>query len=152
MGNAVSTAGILVGYGIETIAGTEPAAFINIPDVVDIPEIGGAPGSLETTVLAETINKTYTPDLVDPGGALGLTVNLTKAFITAWETLITAQAAGATTDFALWVQIKYPQLDKDITFTAIATALSGPASAISSVLQTQAYITPTGQIAWGDLA
>ena len=48
-----STAGISLRYGIETSAGSKPASFTSIPDVVSIEAINEEPNMLDVTNLAE---------------------------------------------------------------------------------------------------
>ena len=78
MGIALSTAGVTVGYAVETVKGTRPTSgYTLIPDIKEVPEMNPEPETLETTTLAETEFKTYIEGLKDLGGALAFTANYT---------------------------------------------------------------------------
>ena len=50
----LSTAGILLGYAIETVAGTKPSAFTQIKGAKSLPDMNPEPSTLETTPLEAT--------------------------------------------------------------------------------------------------
>ena len=59
----LSTAGIMVGYAIETVAGTKPSAFTNIPNPKSIPDTNPEPSTYDSTSLNATEWKTYVEGL-----------------------------------------------------------------------------------------
>lgn len=65
----LSTAGILLGYAIETVAGTQPSAFTQIKGAKSLPDMNPEPSTLETTPLEATEWKTYIDGLKDRRGA-----------------------------------------------------------------------------------
>lgn len=149
MGLAISTAGVTVGYAVETTKGTKPTSgFIDIPDVKEVPEMNPEPETLETTVLKETEYKTYTEGLKDLGGALPFLANYTEELTTVWETLVEAYKTAEADGKQVWFEIKHPKLAKSVFFTGQPSTMGLPAMAVNSVLETNLYITPTNAPKW----
>ena len=149
MGIALSTAGVTVGYAVESTKGTRPVSgFIRIPDIKEVPEMNPEPETLETTTLAETEYKTYIEGLKDLGGALSFLANYTTELETAWSTLVTAYKAAKAEDKAVWFEVKHPSLEKSVFFTGQPSAMGLPAMSVGSVLETSLYITPTNAPTW----
>lgn len=147
------TAGIHLWYAPETTGGTEPTeGFVRIPGITEIPEIGAAPDTYETTSLDNLEYKTYIDGLKDTGGALGFTANDTPEFRDAIDKLITAQKTAEGSDKAIWFFIEVPEpIGKQMAFTGKATPLGFAGAGINSVLTTTFYITPTGEPKWGEI-
>jgi hypothetical protein len=149
MGIAISTAGVTVGYAVETEKGKRPTTgFIFIPDIKEVPEMNPEPENLESTVLSETEYKTYIAGLKDLGGALSFLANYTAELETVWGKLVTDSETGAGTGLATWFEIKHPKLDKSVFFTGQPSAMGLPAMSVNSILETNLYITPTNAPAW----
>ena len=149
MGIAISTAGVTVGYAVESTAKTRPTTgYTVIPDIKEVPEMNPEPETLETTVLSETEFKTYIAGLKDLGGALSFLANYTTELENVWSDLVEAYETAADSDLAVWFEIKHPKLDKSVFFTGQPSAMGLPAMSVNSVLETNLYITPTNAPAW----
>lgn len=146
MANAVSTAGMVVNYAVESSAGTRPTSgYVNIPGCKAIPAIFNDPNMLQSTPLSATKNHTYIEGLNDSGGSIALTVNDYKAFRDAWGTCISAYAA-LTGGKQMWFEIAYQtgsQLDS-FYFPGEPLALGFGGAEVDSVLENNANIAPTG--------
>lgn len=144
MGIALSTAGVTVGYAVETVKGTRPVSgYKLIPDIKEVPEMNPEPETLETTTLAETEYKTYIEGLKDLGGALAFNANYTTEVETKWGELVEAYKTAINSGLATWFEIKHPKLDKSVFFTGQPSAMGLPAMSVNSVMETSLYITPT---------
>lgn len=87
MGVAISTAGTKVTYAWETTSGTRPTTgYVQIPDIKEVPALDSAPEALDSTTLSNEKYKSSIDGLIDLGGNINFTVNLTNEFQTAWET------------------------------------------------------------------
>ncbi len=149
MGIAISTAGVTVGYAVETEKGKRPTTgYTVIPDIKEIPEMNPEPETLETTDLSQTEFKTYIEGLKDLGGALSFTANYTTELEKVWAALVTAYKAAIATDKATWFEVKHPKLEKSVFFTGQPSAMGLPAMSVGSVLETNLFITPTNAPAW----
>lgn len=146
MANAVSTAGMLVKYAVETTAGTRPTTgYTTIPGCKAIPGIFNDPNTLQSTPLSATKNHTYIEGLNDSGGAIQITVNDYDAFRTAWETCVSAYAA-LTGGKGMWFEVSYPassSLDS-FYFPGKPLPLGFGGAEVDSVLENNANIVPTG--------
>lgn len=148
-GIQLSTAGVTLHYAAETAAGTRPTTgYSKISEIKSIPELNPEPETLETTTLEETEWKTYIPGLKDIGGALPFTANLTEASMTEWEGVVTAYEEAAAEGLSLWFCIVVPGLTKAMYFPGQPSPMGMPGIEVSSVLETNLYITPTGAPAW----
>lgn len=145
----LSTAGIKIGYAVETTAGTRPTTgYTYLTEIKEIPEINPEPSQLDTTTLDETEFRTYIPGLKDLGSALPLTANLTQDFKTAWETMVTASETAKADNKATWFVIVIPNITEACYFQGEPTSLGVPAASVDSVLEINSYITPTSAPKW----
>lgn len=150
MANELSTAGVLLKYKAESTAGTKPTgAFTVIPNIVSTGEINSEPDNLEVTDLSDTVWRRYIPGLKDPGGAITFTANLTSAFRTAWETLVTAASTALAANKAMWFEIMVPSVGS-FYFTGVPDALGINAYDINSVNQVDVHIVPNTIEGWGN--
>lgn len=146
MANAVSTAGMLVKYCVESTKGTRPTSgYTTIPGCKAIPAIFNDPNMLQSTPLSATKNHTYIEGLNDSGGSIAITVNDYSEFRTAWESCITAYE-GLTGGKQMWFEIAY-QADSSLDsfyFPGQPLALGFGGADVDSVLENNANIAPTG--------
>ena len=144
--NAVSTAGMLVKYAVETTAGTRPTTgFTTIPGVKAIPAIFNDPNMLQSTPLSATKNHTYIEGLNDSGGSIQLTVNDYQEFRTAWNDCVAAFDA-LTGGKTMWFEIAY-QDGSDLDsfyFPAQPLALGFGGADVDSVLENNLNLAPQG--------
>jgi hypothetical protein len=149
MGIALSTAGVTVGYAVESTAGTRPTTgYKVIPDIKEVPEMNPEPETLESTTLAETEYKTYIEGLKDLGGALSFLANFTTELDTAWEELVEAHKTAKAGGKSVWFEVKHPGLEKSVFFSGQPSAMGLPAMSVNAILETNLYITPTNAPAW----
>lgn len=149
MANAISSAGLLVKYAVESTAGTRPTSgFTAIPGCKAVPAIFNEPNTLDSTPLAATKNKTYIPGLNDSGGAIAITVNDYSEFRTAWTTCVSAYA-GLTGGKKMWFELAYPDTTMDsFYFPGEPLALGFGGAEVDSVMENNANILPQGDYAF----
>lgn len=149
MGIALSTAGVTVGYAVESTAGERPTTgYTKIPDIKEVPEMNPEPETLESTTLEETEYKTYIEGLKDLGGALSFLANFTTELETAWAALVSAYTTAKDSGKSTWFEVKHPKLEKSVFFTGQPSAMGLPSMGVNSILETNLYITPTNAPAW----
>ena len=149
MGIALSTAGVTVGYAVESTAGERPTTgYTKIPDIKEVPEMNPEPETLESTTLEETEYKTYIEGLKDLGGALSFLANFTTELETAWSALVSAYTTAKDSGKSTWFEVKHPKLEKSVFFTEQPAAMGLPSMGVNSILETNLYITPTNAPAW----
>lgn len=143
----LSTIGITLGYCAETTAGTKPSTgYTNIANITSIGEIAGSPDQLEVTNLVDTW-KRYIAGVKDAGGDIQVGANLTAAFRTAWETLVTAYATAFAAGKAMWFEVKVPNLGS-FYFSGEPVELGLPGIEVNQVLQVNAHIIPNSIGGW----
>lgn len=148
----LNTAGVTVGYAIESTAGTRPtASYTKIPNIKSIPNLNPEPSSIEVTDLSDTEWKRYIPGLKDPGGSLAFMANNTNAFQDAWNDLVeAAETAKASPEGAkaTWFEIKIPGLSKAFYFAGMPAPLGLSGIEVDSVLEIEGYISPNQIAGW----
>lgn len=143
----LSTAGIQVLYAPEATAGTRPTSgYTVIPNVKSIPEFNPEPSNIQVTDLSDEEWHRYIPGLKDPGGAIGLTVNLNTAFKTAWTALMTSYNA-LTGGKQMWFEFQIPGMDS-FYFPGMPSELGFGGAEVDSVLEATAYVSPNGAPVW----
>lgn len=144
----LSTAGILLGYGVEQTAGTKPSTFKQVKGAKSLPDMNPEPSTLETTPLEALEWKTYIDGLKDPGGALAVLFNMTEELQTTWDALYEEYKTAAEAGKKMWWEFYIPGLTKAFFFTGNPSPLGFAGAEVDSVLENSAYITPTGNIGW----
>lgn len=148
-GIPLNTAGVKIGYCVETTAGTRPVTgYKQIHDIKEVPDFNPEPEAHETTDLEATEYKTYVAGLKDVGGALGFTANFTQELQTAWKAIISAYETAKTSTLGMYFVIEHPGLADAVYFRGEPSAMGIPAMSANSVLETTLYITPTGEPTW----
>lgn len=137
------TAGILVGYGVETTAGQQPTSFTEIPDLTSIGSVNPEPQTIDVTPLSETTWRRYVDALKDVGGAIPFGANLTDAFIDAWGELVEAYETAKAGGKRVWFVFYIPGLSKSFAMVGNPAVLGFDGAEVGNALQTTAYVTPT---------
>lgn len=144
----ISTAGVSVKYAVEATAGTRPTTgYTAIPNIKATPDFNPEPSTLEVTDLSDLVWKRYIAGLKDPGGALTFTANLTSAFKTAWETLVSAYETALVTSKATWFEIAVPTVGS-FYFAGIPSELGINAMEVDAVAEIDVYVTPNQIEGW----
>lgn len=148
MANEISTAGIQVGWAVETTAGSRPSSYASIPNVKTIGDMNQSPATYEVTDLSDLVWKRYIPALRDSGGAIPFTVNINATFETAWASIVSAAESAASANKACWFQITVPNWTKKWYFAGIPSPLGFPQVDTDSVFDGDVYITPNQIAGW----
>lgn len=107
----VSTVGAIVGYAIETTAGTKPTTFKMLHRVNATDEIAIDVETIDASALEDTVERTIA-GRGTTGGTFGVTVNVTDETIAEWETLIEKYETAKTSGKAMWYEEYFPALQK----------------------------------------
>ena len=148
MAISLSTAGILFGYGVETTAGTKPTSFTQIERAMSLPSLNPTPENIDVTPLDATEWKEYINGLKDTGGALAVKFSLNDAFQTAWEKFVTEYGTAKESGKSTWAVFWVPGMEKSFFFSCEPSPLGFGGAEVSSHLEIEAYVTPTGNIGW----
>lgn len=144
----ISTAGVALKYAVETTAGTRPTTgYTAIPNIKETPDFNPEPSTLEVTDLSDLVWKRYITGLKDPGGALSFIANLTSAFKTAWETLVSTYTTALASSKATWFEIVVPTVGS-FYFSGIPSELGINGMSVDEVAETSVYVTPNQIHGW----
>ena len=144
----ISTAGVALKYAVESTAGTRPTTgYTAIPNIKQTPDFNPEPSTLEVTDLADLVWKRYIAGLKDPGGAMSFTANLTAAFKTAWETLVSAYETGIASSKQTWFEINVPTVGS-FYFAGIPSELGINGMSVDEVAEITVYVTPNQIHGW----
>lgn len=143
----LSTIGITIGYAVETTAGTRPTAYTNIPNVTSIGEISAEPEQLEVTDLSDTWRR-YIDGLKGGAENVNLGVNLTAAFKTLWDALVTASETGKASNKATWFKVTVPNFGSDFYFAGMPSDIGLPEIGVGEVFDGETSITVNQVAGW----
>ena len=107
----LSTLGITLSFGVETISGTKPTKFTVLHRCNDIPEITLETETIDASAL-EDMQSRYIAGRQDTGGEWSPVFNLTEDVITELETMMKAAATGLESGLRTWFQVTVPNLTK----------------------------------------
>ena len=149
MANELSTAGVTVGFAIESVTGTRPElGYQRIPGVKSTPDLNPEPSSLQVTTLDDAEWHRYIQGLRDPSSALPFTCNNTREFQSAWYTLCRLAETAKEDEFATWFVINVPGMDKSFYFACEPSLLGVMGMDVDAVAEVDAYVSPNGIDGW----
>jgi hypothetical protein len=144
----ISTVGGCVKYAVEVTAGTRPTTgYTVIPDITTAPEIAMSVESLDASNLTDT-SKRYIPGQQDPGSDKTFTANHTEAFITAWETLVTAAETGIASNKVIWFEYVFPNATKSFFWSGMPMDLGTDAMDMNSIHTISPVAVLSGIAGW----
>lgn len=114
--SGVSTLGVSFGYGVETTAGTKPAAFTELTRINSIGGITLENQTIDSSALTDLVTQTIAGRADTPGN-ISVTVNLTPETKTEWATLISTYKA-LTDSKQMWFQTIIPGFTDSFFFIA----------------------------------
>lgn len=107
----LSTLGITLSYGVETVKGQKPTTFTKLERCNDIPEITLETETIDASAL-EDMQSRYVSGRQDTGGEWAPVFNLTDEVITQLDTMMKAADTGLKSGFRTWFQVIVPNLTK----------------------------------------
>ena len=133
----ISTVGALVGYAIETTAGTKPTTFKLLHRINATDEISIETETIDASALEDEIERTIA-GRGSTGGTFGVTVNVTDETITEWENIISEYDTAKKSGKAMWYEEYFPALQK-----AFFTKVEPPAVIPKPALEQNGLLTVT---------
>ena len=112
----VSTLGITFGYGVETTAGTKPAAFTELTRINAIGGLSLENQTIDASALTSLVTETIAGRADTPGN-IPVTVNFTPETKAEWATLISTYKA-LTESKQMWFETIIPGFEDAFFFIA----------------------------------
>ena len=147
MAGEVSSAGIVIKYGVESTVGTKPSVFkekatgatLNIADyVTGISGLGAEYDQYDVTPLSEMVRHRFIKGLQNNDGNLSLNANINPTSRADWQ-LIVDEYTALTGGLGMWFEFKLPGDTQSVYFRGEPCAMSFPdveaASAIQGTIQ-----------------
>ena len=107
----VSTVGTLLGYAVETTAGTKPTTFNLLNRINSIGEIPVETETIDASALEDKVEKSI-EGRGSTGGTYDVVVNATNETIEEWETVIEEYEEAKAAGKEMWFEEYYPALEK----------------------------------------
>ena len=149
----MSTAGIQLGWAMETVAGVMPMGddvYTRIRGITTIGALDAAPATIEVTDLNDTRFARFIDDLISIDGAIELDHNMTDEFLEDWmDGIMPAYEQGIVDGLQMWFTVFIPRLQYgNFYFRGNPSVLGLPAIAIREAFTGTAAITPTLIHSW----
>ena len=109
--SGISTLGVELSYGVETTAGTKPAAFTKLPRCNSIGGIELDTETIDASALEDYQERTIA-GRQSTGGEWSVTFNLTDETIPIIETMLSASATALASSKRTWFQVTILNLTK----------------------------------------
>ena len=138
----ISSAGVQLRYAPSASGTTRPTTgYQVVPNIKSTPDFNPEPGTLEVTDLSDLVWKRYIAGLKDPGGAIAFTANLTSAFKTVWNDVVSGYATAKASNKTMWFEIMVPTIGS-FFFAGEPSALGINAFEVDAVAEITVYVTP----------
>ena len=143
-----SSAGVQLRYCVETTSGSRPTTgYKVIPSIKGTPDFNAEPSQLDVTDFSDLVWKRSIAGLRDVGGALAFSANMTASFKSAWNSLVSAAAAGKASSMATWFEVAIPNFDS-FYFAGTPIELGLAAMDVESVVEADGYVVPNKIVGW----
>lgn len=137
----MSTAGMLLGYGVETVAGEKPSSFTTIQGATSLGEISSEREQIEVTPLSATDYKEYVGGLADPGGTWEVGFNESNVLHKTWKKIVEAYNTGISTGKRMWFEAYHPQQEEAFYLIGEPNNLGFGGAEVSSAFANTGRIT-----------
>ena len=131
---ALSTIGVVFGWGVETVAGTKPASFKEIEECVNVGGIDLTADKLDATCL-KSRKKQYIKGHEDTGGELPTTFNYSDTFETQWNEMLSAYATAKASGLHIWFEVYHPSKTNANFYVVEPGGIGAPEYGVGNVLQ-----------------
>lgn len=146
----MSTAGMKLGYGVETTAGTRPTSFTEVQGATSIGEISSEKEQIEVTPLSATKYKEYVGGLADPGGTWEIGFNESNVLHETWASIVSAYKTANASGLRMWFEAWHPSLDEAFYLVGEPNDLGFGGSEVSSAFANTGRITINKVEGWGE--
>jgi len=143
-----SSAGVQLRYAVETTAGSRPTTgYKVIPSIKGSPDFNAEPSQLDVTDFSDLVWKRSIAGLRDAGGALAFNANMTRSFMTAWNSLVSAYSTAKASNKSTWFEVAIPNFDS-FYFAGQPIELGLKAMDVDSVVEADGYVVPNNIFGW----
>jgi hypothetical protein len=146
----MSTAGMNLCYGIETVSGQKPTVFKIIQGATSLSEISSEKEQIEVTPLSATDYKEYVGGLADPGGVWEVGFNESNVLHETWAEIVEAYKTSTAQGLRMWFQAYHPRLDEAFFVVGEPNILGFGGAEVAGVYTNTARITLNQIEGWSE--
>ena len=146
----MSTAGMNLCYGIETVSGKKPTVFKIIQGATSLSEISSEKEQIEVTPLSATDYKEYVGGLADPGGVWEVGFNESNVLHETWAEIVEAYKTSTAQGLRMWFQAYHPRLDEAFFVVGEPNILGFGGAEVAGVYTNTARITLNQIEGWSE--
>lgn len=146
----MSTAGMQLAYGVETVAGEKPDEFVTIQGATSISEISSEKEQIEVTPLSAEEYKEYVGGLADPGGTWEVGFNESNVLHTTWASIVEAYKTAKQSGLRMWFEAYHPSLNEAFFLVGEPNILGFGGAEVSSAFANTGRITINKVEGWGE--
>ena len=146
----MSTAGMNLCYGIETVSGQKPTEFHIIQGATSLSEISSEKEQIEVTPLSATDYKEYVGGLADPGGVWEVGFNESNVLHETWAEIVEAYKTSTAQGLRMWFQAYHPRLDEAFFVVGEPNILGFGGAEVAGVYTNTARITLNQIEGWSE--
>lgn len=132
--NALSTIGVIFGWGVETVKGEKPSSFKEIEECISIGGVELTADKLDATPLKTKV-KQYIKGHEDTGGELPITFNFSDTFEEQWGEMYAAYETAKKSGLAMWFTAYHPSKKNANFYIVEPGSIPAPEYAVGNVLQ-----------------
>lgn len=146
----MSTAGMNLCYGVETVSGKKPTDFHIIQGATSLSEISSEKEQIEVTPLSATDYKEYVGGLADPGGVWEVGFNESNVLHETWAEIVQLYKTSTASGLRMWFQAYHPRLDEAFFVVGEPNILGFGGAEVAGVYTNTARITLNQVEGWSE--
>ena len=146
----MSTAGMNLCYGIETVSGQKPTVFKIIPGATSLSEISSEKEQIEVTPLSATVYKEYVGALADPGGVWEVGFNESNVLHEVWAEVVQAYKTATASGLRMWFEAYHPKHEEAFFIVGEPNILGFGGAEVGGVYTNTARITLNQIDGWSE--
>ena len=131
---ALSTIGVVFGWGVETTAGTKPASFKEIEECISVGGVNLTADKLDATCM-KSKRKEYIKGHEDTGGDLPTNFNYSDRFLAQWNEMLTAYDTAKESGLHIWFEVYHPEMTYANFYVVEPGSVGAPEYGVGNVLQ-----------------
>lgn len=137
----LSSAGMQLAYGVETVSGQKPTDFTIIPGVTSLAAVNSEKSTIEVTPLSAETYREYVAGLADPGASWEVGTNESVLLHEVWAKVMSDDATAKASGLRTWFNIYIPEHDLGFFLVCTPSELGFGGAEVASALKNTCRLT-----------